>query len=549
MTFRISLLLMFAALRSGAGTYYVDPVSGSDTNSGSATNLAWRSIPGTMGTNGSTYLSSTWGAFNSGASKVPSGTTVLVKSGALFAATNFGPVNITRDYWTETGSNIVVATDTGWGDGTPARFNGTGVGAGIAMILVQVDGVTVSNLTVINSPVEGIEFKEHQGSGNPLMNCNAFSLSISNSGTSYLSDAAGAGAGQLSLRWPSNMVVRDCVFSGGNQYINGLLIGDDHKYPTNVTVISCVATNHRGDVIGNDAGSGFKTLNATVTFTNCLSAWNLKGWDCGEAHGDNVGFNARVISSTAATNWQGFNFNSAGAAYSGDVSFLLLNSLAVRNTDKGQRAYAGPFTLTIAHSVFDSNGLSDTNEGSNVHFTPDTQYETNAITARLYNCILIGPGGCQIMVPYFATTNQFTLDSDFNSYQQRASEYFCRWSYYVSPAVDFSYGANGPGHSSGNWFSWYGTTTTPPLRGTGHFGADANSTGTGASNTNTPALTSAWAPSSGFAGTSLSGKSWYTAEMGLDRSGRTRTRWDLGMYEFIPPITIGTATVGTLTTP
>ena len=80
-------------------TYYVDPVSGSDTNSGASTNLAWRSIPGTLQTNGSNYLSSAWGSFNSGASKVPGGTTVLVKSGSLFAATNFGPANITRDYW------------------------------------------------------------------------------------------------------------------------------------------------------------------------------------------------------------------------------------------------------------------------------------------------------------------------------------------------------------------------------------------------------------------------------------------------------------------
>lgn len=542
-------LVVVAFMACRAATYYVDPSAGSDANAGTSTNAAFKTLPGTLQTNGTSYLSATWGSFNSGAGKVPSGTTFVIKSGSSFAAPTIGPVNITRDYYTESGSNITFQVDTTWGDGTTPTFDGASASAQIAQVLVQVDGVTLSGVRIINSQTEGIEVKEHAGSGAPTADIFLHSLMLSNNGTSYLSDAAGAGAGQLSLRWPSNCVVSNVVCSGANQYINGILVGDDHKYPTNVSVISCTATNHRGDVVGNDAGIGFKSLNASVVFSNCLSAWNLKGFDLGEAHGDGIGFSGRIISSTAATNWQGFNFNSAGAAYSGAVSFLLCNSLSVSNTDKGLRAYAGPFTIAVAHNVFVGNGLSDTNEGANIHITPDTQYETNAIVAHVYNNILIGPGACQIMVPYFSATNQFTLDCDYNSYQQRSGEYFTRWSYYVSPALDFSYGADGPGWASGNWFSYYGANATAPLRGTGHFGADANSFGTGASITNTPTLIPSYQLVSGFSGSNLSGKAWYSSVIGTDRAGIPRRSWDLGMFEYQAPITIGTATVGTLNAP
>lgn len=533
----------------GAATYYIDFDAGSDANDGASTSTPWRTIPGTYDTGGAAYTNATYGSFTTSA-KIPAGTILQIKAGTTHDS-DYGQIYVQRDYYSELGGNITIRADSSWGTGETARINASGMTVGISALLIQIDGVTVKNLVIDNCTKEGLQAKEHQGSGLGLTNSFYYSLSFSNNGTSYATDAAGAGAGQLSLRWPVGAVVSNCVFNGNQRYINGLLLGDDHKYPTNVTVLSCTSTNHKGDVVGNDAGIGFKSFNSFVTFSNCYSAFNLKGWDNGEAHGDGYPINVKVVACTATRNYQGVNFNTVGyAGYSGAVNFYLINSLSVSNTDKGMRAYAGPFNLYVVHNVFDNNGGGDTvSEGCNFYFTADDQYETNAIVVRAYNNIMRRAGASQMVVPYGIATNQVTLDSDYNSYEQRASELFCRWNFYQAPDKDYSYGVNGPGKASGEWYTEYQTTTTVPYRGTGHYHCDGNSKGTSATDTTLPSFVDAsalnYVMTATYSGTDLSGKAWYVSEMGIDRNGRARSGWDMGAYEYVPE----SAVVGAVVAP
>lgn len=527
---KIFLALLLSIISASAATYYVDFDAGNDASAGTSTGAAWRTIPGTRTTAGTAYLRSAWGPFD-GSTKVPSGTTIQVKAGTTHTSAAGGYVWIGRDYYTETGATITIKSDSSWGTGSSATINAGGMTVGISAVLTQIDGLTFDGFNVNNSTVEGLEAKEHQGTGNPQLNTAFRNLTFFNNGTSYPNDAAGSGAGQLSLRYPSTCTVSNVVCNGNNRFINGILIGDGHKYPTGVTVQNCTSHDHQGDFATNDCGIGFKCFNSQITFKGCTSYNNLKGWDSGEDHGDQVAINVKVINSTAYSCSEGFNFNGPGASWAGAINFYLINCLSYGNTNKGTRTYAGPYNLYIVNSVFDNNGFGDSQEGCNIHVTPDTSTETFQIRTYLYNNISRRPTGSALFVPFASASNNLTVDSDYNSWQQNSSEYFCRWGYYGGQTIDFSYGSNGPGRSSGNWYSYYGNSSTALPSGVGHFHNDSHSKGTLSTVTNLPSLNSSYQLTASYAGLNLSSKSWYVSEMGIDRVGNARSSWDMGMND------------------
>ena len=131
------------------------------------------------------------------------------------------------------------------------------------------------------------------------------------------------------------------------------------------------------------------------------------------------------------------------------------------------------------------------------------------------------------------------IDSDYNSWVQRSGEEFCRWGYYTTDQKSYSYGSNGPGHNSGDWYTYYGHTSSAPSNGAlGHHHADAHSKGTGASYTTLPSFLDVvnhdYSLASSYPGVDLSSKSWYIPEMGRDYNGNPRTIWDMGAFEAVP---------------
>jgi len=100
-----------------------------------------------------------------------------------------------------------------------------------------------------------------------------------------------------------------------------------------------------------------------------------------------------------------------------------------------------------------------------------------------------------------------------------------------------NYGTGSPGKASGVWYTWYGCSTTVPSKGTGHYHQDAHSKGTGATDITLPPFVDVtnhnYALTTSYAGNSLTAKSWYIPEMGLDRNNAPRVSWDVGAYEYV----------------
>lgn len=544
MKINLAVLLLSAQLAGAASTYYVDFAAGNDSSAGTSTGTAWRTIPGTYLTNSSDLLNTAWGSINAG-NRIGDNTTIKLKSGTIHSYTNGGFIWIggsSASLYTDGCSNIVIETDTTWGDGTPSIIDGTAYSDALPPMLIQSDGVTVRGVTVRNSYVGGILAKE-KGDGSALTNIVFQNIITTNCGLSYLTDAAGSGDGHLKVRRAYGVTVSNCVVSGANQYINGFLFGDSSKEVRDIWVQDCVATNLLGDLANNDSGIGFKCLNVTGTFTNCVSADNLKGFDCGE-DGGSTSIDVKINRCIALRNQWGINANGPSAAYASTIKFYIFNNIVVSNAYNGLNIYAGPFSCYLVNNVIIYNGFGNiTNgagtytglyDGGQVCITAGQLSDTNRIDFVCLNNVLHeGPTNCATFLNKYGNgTNHLNLTIDFNSYDQ-AGSVFAEWGAYVSD-TPYTYGANGPGQTSGDWYSQYYTSTTPPTFGTGHYHNDSNSKGKLCSVTTLAPVSSSYSPTNSYAGTNYSGASWYIAAMGKDRNGVSRSEWTVGAYEYVP---------------
>ncbi len=544
MRFALSILLAAASCSFGA-TYYVDPDGGSDAAAGTSQGAAWRTIPGTRTTDGSGYLNVAWGSVTTSA-RIGENTTIKVKSGTTHSSADGGYIWMTGAGYYETGcSNIVIEKDTTWSSGDTV-FDGNGMTIGIGLFLVQTDGITLRGFTVQHSDLSGVYFKEKAGTGAPLTNIAGYDLYLYDNGKTYLTDPSGAGDGQINIRYAWNVTFSNCVMNGNQRFTQGFTCGDSAKGLLGINrIISCVVTNQQGTPPPgtDDTGIGFKALNSTVTFSNCVSAWNLKGWDCGEA-GGTWGFTNKIISCTASNNYWAMNANGAGSPYPvGSIGFYFINNRVVSNAFKGIHIYAPPYSAAVVHCLFDNNGQAGgPYDGSQLSITPETITDTNVATAYSYNNIFQNSYINVLENNISHPTNRFTWLSDYNSYKQNSTERFCLWSLSYGPTqVFFDFGADGPGHASGNWYDWYLQNATPPLYGTGHFHSDSHSKGTGCDDTSLPGL-SGYQLTNSFPMRNLSLESWYVSEMGMDISGQPRTSWDVGPME-AAPLTTANSTI------
>ena len=135
-----------------ATTYYVDPGTGENTNSGTSPGSPWQNPPGTRTTSDSGFISATWGAIAT-TNKIQCGDTILLKGGATQTQhqggawrIDNGPNQDGTGYYTtgcpqEAPITIRVATPAEWGDNT-AQGNFTLDGTGATVTCVRFCGDT-----------------------------------------------------------------------------------------------------------------------------------------------------------------------------------------------------------------------------------------------------------------------------------------------------------------------------------------------------------------------------------------------------------------------
>jgi len=530
--------LAAASLLAGAMTtevlgavYYVDFQNGNDANSGLSTTAPFRTFPGSRTFSGGGFVSSPWGGHNA-TSRGYENTTFRIKGGTRYDQADGGYVWVGSDLYDSGCTNIVFQSDQTWGPGR-ATIDGSGMSIGIAALLIQVDGVTLRGISVQNSPMCGIQAKEHTGSGTPLLNLTFDDVQVSTYGTSATSDAEGAALAGIVIRNAQNVLITNCVLNGSGNFANGILFADNSKAVKNARVVDTIATAHVGDLDNNDSGIGFKALNSQVVYERCRSYNNLKGFDMGEQSGSGSDILYTVLSCIATNNAWGVNYNGPAGSYGGKIQFRSINNLIANNSQAGMNCYAAPYELYVVHCVFDNNGAgNDAQNGAHLIVTPNDVTDSSPITAFVYNNVFKrAKGGAGVLLnKYFGSGNNFSLKMDFNSYERNASEVFAVWSYYSGgQSAQFSYGSNGPGYK-GNWFNFYGSSTSPAGPGTGHLGCDFNSRGTSCPIAPV-VLDGTYHLAQKSPGMNLTTQPWYVPEMGIDAAGQARQGWDMGLYE------------------
>jgi hypothetical protein len=546
--FIVSLLILLAlpSLVS-AETYYVDFDSGDDTDSGTSRLDAWKTIPGTRNMANNNYVCP---GGCSGWKRINAGDIIKLRSGTTYDSGDGGRIRINSDYYSidATPENpISIERDTGWGAGS-VIFDGTGIpmsSTGEALISVydlggiELDGgsgVSDSYDGIIIRDSERIGFKQYLASTTSQHGCSLFYVSFINNGVDYTSSGSGgSGSGQLYFGGGSgvNRVIDGiridyCKFDGGGNAFNGANFGQSDQRVIDCEVSNSIAFNHIG-TDPTDEGIGFKAQNSQIKYTSCTSYDNSKGWDSGDEDSNpNWDISYKLVNCEAYGNNMGAGFSGCECSRNGEVKFIIVNSIFRDNSGVGVKSYAGPYKLYIAHSVFDNND-------HNTLTHPDGIDDTYDIDVNIFNSIYYKPGDGDgtLCTAYWKDTGlNFNLYSDYNSYIQAGSEYFSTFGAYGGGSTPhrFSYGSNGPGHSSGTWYNFQGWNNDP------------NSKGTGSDDPTPPPFTDVvnhdYTLTTSYSGMDISNQDWYIPEMGIDMVGSVRTNWDIGAYEFegsVPP--------------
>lgn len=560
------LALIFLCLtlsaRAAVQQYFIDPAGGDDTHAGTSTSTAWKTIPGTRNAADNAYQSATYGGGTiSTSSKVQPNTTFIVKGGTKQTSATGGFILMDTTYYANTanqGSPIVITNDQTWQTG-PTTFDAAGVtfagGGGFGFFHVKVNGVNIcgdhgtNGFQIFNSTYDGVSAFP----GSDIEGPNISSCLFSNCGTAYNSGANNnASAASIQLHACHSNFVHDVWINGGGNWFQGIHVGDNEQNLYGVVISNCVVWNHTGDdAFGGDSGICYKCQGSNVLFIACEGFGSFKGFDLGTKNSSQWNVTYKVINCYAHDCTNGINCNGPPNSYhpyTGAVNMYLINNIIRNCWEAGSQIYHSPLNIHVVHNVYDNCGGSGYARAA-LMITPDNSEsdhpDDQTLNAHVYNNCIYKPASTYAAFTtdnFNHTTNVFNLDMDYNSWVQRASEDAMWWNplnnswYNALDNQTFSFGANGPGHASGNWYAWYSYDTTPPVKGgTAHFHADAHSKGTGATDTTSPPFNNEpgadYTLTAAYHGTDISGQAWYTSEMGKDRAGTTRVKWDMGAYE------------------
>ena len=142
-------------LPSGS-TYYVDPITGDNTNNGTSPSTPWQNPPGTRNISNTAFYSSSWGSIAT-ANKIKCGDTIYLKSGSTQTSVQGGAWWIGTTYYSDTCTSanpitIRIARASEWvassgnfildGTGVTATgYSSFGDGGGSGGVAIEVSGV------------------------------------------------------------------------------------------------------------------------------------------------------------------------------------------------------------------------------------------------------------------------------------------------------------------------------------------------------------------------------------------------------------------------
>ena len=539
---------------SYAATYYVDFDDGDNSNGGTGTSDAWRTLPGTC-TNATSTSASCTAVAETGWETINAGDTIYLKSGTTYSTADVsgGRIHLGSPWYATnaTPSNqITIQRKTDWGSGS-VTFEASGVNLplhGWGFIEIRRSGgYVIDGVSGVSTDYNGIIIQNsiHSGiSTNPgwtvaYEGCTFQYIYFYNNESTHTGSDDQSGGNLFIYHHNSAVVVDHCEFNGNNVRTQGISIADNDDRVTDATISNCLAYDFAGT---DNSGIGFKAQNSVVVFDNVVAHDCFKGIDAGEQTAiSSWNIDYTVKNSTFYNNNWGTNFSSSQSARTGYFHVTIFNNIYYDNIAAGIDVYSSPWEAYIVHNTLYNNGTEGGNESRQIGLTSDTPYDSLLTRSYVYNNIFYKPGGNRnLSVERWASTtsNQFVMNSNYNSWVKRASEYFCSWMHYGvgDEECNFSYGTNGPGKATGNWYNWYGCHDSASSQG--HFQQDANSVGTGATDTTEPpfisgepAANNIFTLTETYPGKDISAETWYTEAMGTDRNGVTRTFWDMGAYE------------------
>ncbi len=330
-----TLLLVPGGL--SAATYYVDPLSGADSNTGLTRAQAWQHIPGTYKNDDSGFVAASgWVVINAGDTvRVRSGTTItnrlLVSADWYRNGTSSAPVTIMRD--------------STWGTGA-VTFDGTSQTLALFEPLVfvwqrnyvHIDGATPGGIVIQNSKARGF-----QGTGTSESS-KMTGLSVAN--VKLFNNVEF----NVNVQRNDSFLFQNVEIDGNHQngpYSGGFMIGDNTYGCSNGTVADCESYNN-GDVPGTSPGGtntwiGFWATNSTnITFLGCVSHDNKgNGYDTGVVGSPPsvVTNNIKYVDCESYNNSNGFSCNLDDIT--GTANFWYVNCISWTN-GAGWIIYQGP---------------------------------------------------------------------------------------------------------------------------------------------------------------------------------------------------------------
>ena len=164
------LILGFAsfllAVPAYSKTYYIDFDDGNDTDSGTSTSTAWRTIPGTtQGSPSDPFLRRTYGQdidIDDYNKKIPAGTILKIKAGTTYRTTmHSGAIRISSAFYENGTSNnpIIIEKHSSWGGtGKASIVDASKVVPGKTGLLVinDRDFISIKNISIKRSGGDGI---------------------------------------------------------------------------------------------------------------------------------------------------------------------------------------------------------------------------------------------------------------------------------------------------------------------------------------------------------------------------------------------------------
>lgn len=557
----IAIIFCLITNTANATTYYVDFDTGSDTAAGTSTGTAWKTLPGTRNVGDTAYITTSYGGgVISTTNKVPCGTVLVLKLGTTHDISDGNRIDLRTgagEFYNDctSASYTTFTTDSSWGTGQ-VILDGTSFTTAYPIVYIRVNGVKwdgISNYTIKiqDSPRQGI--LAYDGSGAPVNDIAVEHLEFYNNGTECTSGSECLGPAQLQIRYSNNFSVDNVLIEGNSNHITGFTTGETNQYGIG-TISNSISRNHAGNDPPNDTGMGFSAENSQLTFTNCLSYSNLKGWDLGQGGSTDYTINYKVINSSAYNNgYSGISMNNKGSNFDETtypVKYYIINSVIRDNGKYGIEHYCGPYETHIVHNIVDNNGGGWTNQcGGNLRIGPCANNTDNqTIKGYVYNNAMYKPLDNSNICEFHhdsdgqapAGGTDFSLYSNYNSWRQSGTEdQFAMFAFSKDGGLgddSSTYTYSSVGNTSENWYLKYSNTIEPepPLFGIGHYHADANSV------TTEPPFTDVvnhnYTLTSLYPGTNISSQPWYISEMGTDRNGTTRSTWDIGAYEYMSGI-------------